>query len=94
MKMWAQVRMIASFGVLWMIVRESLVLCAVGIAVGLPAAYVGTRLLKAMLFGLEPGDPLSFIVALLAVAAVAVLASLVPAQRASAVEPVIALRTE
>src|SRR5437868_10271805 len=44
--------------VLWMVLRESLVLGAIAIAVGLPLAIAGSRLLKSMLFGLQPFDPI------------------------------------
>jgi ABC-type antimicrobial peptide transport system permease subunit len=63
--------------VLWMVIRESLVLCALGAILGLPLAIAGSRLLKAMLFGIQPGDPFTFVVALLGIAIVALAASLV-----------------
>jgi ABC-type antimicrobial peptide transport system permease subunit len=80
--------------VLWMVIRESLVLCALGAILGLPLAIAGSRLLKAMLFGIQPGDPFTFVVALLGIAIVALAASLVPARRASSVDPLVALRCE
>jgi predicted permease len=80
--------------VLWLVLRESLALCLAGVLVGLPAAIAGTRLLRSMLFGLQPFDMLTFIAALLAVVAVALAAGAVPARKASSVEPMIALRCE
>jgi predicted permease len=80
--------------VLWLVVRESLALCAAGAVVGLPAAIVGVRLLKSMLYGLQPWDPATFVLALLGIALVAVAASLIPARRAASVDPVVALRAE
>jgi ABC-type lipoprotein release transport system permease subunit len=80
--------------VLWMIIRESLVLCALGTLLGLPAALAGARLLKAMLFGLQPGDPLTLVVALVGIALVTLAASFVPAHRASSLDPMVALRCE
>ena len=80
--------------VLWMILRESLILCAIGIGVGLPLAVMGSRVLQSMLFGISPGDPLSFVIALLGVALVALLSGLLPARRASSVDPMVALRYE
>ena len=80
--------------VLWMVMRESVILSAIGILVGLPLAIAASRLLKSMLFGLTPGDPLSFTLAVAAIAIVALGASVVPARRASAVDPMIALRYE
>jgi len=80
--------------VLWLILRESLVLCAIGALVGLPAALVGARLMRSMLFGLTPGDPISVAAALLGIGVVTLAASAVPARRASSVDPMVALRTE
>ena len=77
-----------------MVMRESLILSVLGIAAGLPLAFAASRLLASMLFGLTPGDPLAFGLAVTAIALVAVGASLVPARRASAVDPMIALRYE
>jgi predicted permease len=80
--------------VLWMVLRESLVLSLIGVAVGVPLAIAGSRLLRSMLFNLSPGDPLSFIAALLAMTLIALVASAIPARRASSVDPIIALRYE
>jgi len=80
--------------VLWMILRESLVMAVVGIGVGLPLAFAGARLLKSMLFGLSPSDPLTFLLALLGIAGVALISALLPARRASSVDPMVALRYE
>ena len=80
--------------VLWMILRESLILCAIGIGVGLPVAAIGSRVLQSMLFGITPGDPLSFVIALLGVVLVALFSGLLPARRASSVDPMVALRYE
>jgi predicted permease len=80
--------------VLWMILRESVIITLAGIAVGLPLAYAGSRLLTSMLFGLTPNDPFSFGTALVAIAFVVMGASLIPARRASSVDPMVALRYE
>ncbi|HEY2907512.1 MAG TPA: ABC transporter permease [Vicinamibacterales bacterium] len=80
--------------VLWMVLRESLMLSAFGVLVGLPAAIAGARLLRSMLFNLQPGDPLTFAGALVGIALVALVASFVPARRASSVDPMVALRSE
>ena len=77
-----------------MIIRESLVLCLAGILLGLPTAIAGARLLKAMLFGLQPGDPITLMGALAAIAMIAVAASFIPARRASLLNPLVALRCE
>ena len=80
--------------VLWMIIRESLVVCALGTLLGLPAALAGARLLKAILFGLQPGDPLTLVVGLVGMALVTIAASIGPAYRASSLDPMLALRCE
>lgn len=77
-----------------MILSETSRLALVGIAVGLSAALLVTRLLRTMLFGLKSDDPVTLAGAALLLLAVALLAGLVPALRASRVEPMQALRHE
>ena len=80
--------------VLWLVLRESLLLYLAGVVIGLPAAIGVAHLLKATLFGLQPEDPLAFAAALAGIAVVALAATMVPARRASSVEPMAALRFE
>jgi predicted permease len=80
--------------VLWMVLRESLLITFLGILAGLPLAVGGARVLRSMLFGLTPADPLTFILALLGMALVVLLASYVPARQATKVDPLVALRYE
>ena len=80
--------------VLWMILRESLLVSAAGILVGAPLAFAGAKLMRSMLFGVLPGDSFSFVGALVGVILVALAASLVPVRRAVRVDPVVALRYE
>lgn len=82
------------YHVLWMILRESLLVCAAGVAVGLPAAIAGSRLLGSMLFNLSPTDPFAFLWALAGILLVTLGATFLPAQRASSVDPMVALRHE
>jgi ABC-type lipoprotein release transport system permease subunit len=77
-----------------MIVREALLPVLFGIALGIAGALTATRLVAGFLFGVAPRDPLSFVLAVSALLAVALLAAAIPARRASRVEPVIALRYE
>ncbi|HEY6445130.1 MAG TPA: ABC transporter permease [Acidobacteriaceae bacterium] len=80
--------------VLWMILRESLVLVAVGLAVGLPLAWFGSKVMASMVYKLTVHDPVSLTVAGAGVLAVALLAAWLPARRAASVEPMVALRME
>ena len=81
-------------GVLWMIVRESLALVSIGIAIGLAAAFGATRAIASMLFGLSASDPLTYAAVAVLMVIVAIVACLMPARRASKVDPMVALRTE
>jgi len=80
--------------VLLMVFGESLLVCAAGVMVGVPAAIACSRLLRSMLFNLSPGDPLAFVVAIAGIALVTLAATAVPARRASSVDPIVALRYE
>jgi ABC-type antimicrobial peptide transport system permease subunit len=79
-------------GVLWMVLKESLLLVLAGIAIGLPVTLTATRLLSASLFGVSAIDPATITAASLLMISVAALAGLVPAQKASRVDPMVALR--
>jgi predicted permease len=80
--------------VLWMVLRESLVLVGLGVMFGLPLVFATSRFLKGMLFGLAPNDSATVVSAMLALVAVAAVASYLPALRASRIEPTVALRYE
>ena len=80
--------------VLWIIARESLMLSIAGVALGLPLAIVGARLLRSFFFGLAPEDPLTLVLAVLGTCAVVAVATVIPARRATHVDPLIALRYE
>ena len=77
-----------------MVLRESLVLISSGIAIGLTGAFVLTRYLESLLYGIRPTDAVTFAGASFVVFAVAILACYVPARRATHVDPLIALRYE
>lgn len=80
--------------VLWMVLRGSLMVSAIGVLVGLPLAIGGARLLESQFFGVKPGDSRFFLAAAAGVALVALVASLIPARRAASVDPIVALRFE
>jgi predicted permease len=80
--------------VLWLIMRESLLISAIGMMVGLPLAMTCSRFLDSMLYELSPFDPLSFVVAVCAIALVGTAAAFFPAWRAAKLDPMVALRYE
>jgi ABC-type antimicrobial peptide transport system permease subunit len=79
---------------MWMVLREVLVMALLGLAVGLPAALATTRFVQSFLFEMKPNDPLALTAATLTLLAAAVLAGYGPAWRASRVDPWTALRDE
>lgn len=79
---------------LGMILREGAALAAAGVALGIAGAFVLTRFIQGMLFGVEPVDAATFVLLATSVLAVASLAALVPALRAVRVQPMAALRNE
>jgi predicted permease len=80
--------------VLRMILRESLALVGLGVALGLPAAYGSSRFIESMLFGLSPADSLTYGSVALILIVAALVACWVPARRATKVDPMVALRVE
>ena len=80
--------------VIWMVMREVLVLVAIGVVIGVGGALALTRVVQSQLFGLTPHDPLTLTLATIALALVACAAGYIPAWRASRLDPVAALRYE
>jgi len=84
----------ARSNVSWLVMREIVLLVAIGIAIGIPVTLAGSRLVANMLYGLKGTDPVSLTAAVLLLLAVAALAGYFPARRASKVDPMVALRYE
>jgi len=80
--------------VVGIVLRQTLTLLAVGVTVGVVLALATTRSAGSLLFGLRPNDPFTFAGASLLLIGVALTASFIPAQRASRVDPMVALRYE
>jgi len=80
--------------VLWTVLREVLVLAAVGLAIGVPIALGASRLLESFLFQMQPNDPGALAVAVLILLSAALVAGYGPAWRASRIRPIVALRHE
>jgi ABC-type antimicrobial peptide transport system permease subunit len=80
--------------IIWMILRESLLLVVIGMAIGVPAALGAAKLISSQLFGLNPSDPVTLVIAVVLLTLVAALAGYLPARRASRVDPLVALRYE
>jgi ABC-type antimicrobial peptide transport system permease subunit len=77
-----------------MVLKQGLTLAGAGVVVGLGTAFALTRVMEALLFGVEPVDPLTFGSVALALTVVAASASYFPARKASKVDPVVAIRCE
>jgi predicted permease len=80
--------------VVWMVLRRSLFVTLVGLVIGLTAAMGLTRLLISLLYGVSPTDPITFAGVTLLIGLVTVIASYLPARRATRVDPMVALRYE
>ena len=81
-------------GVTRMVMRETIVIVLIGVAIGLGTAFATTRLIASMLFGLIPTEPLTISLAVVVMIGVAAVSGYLPARRASKVDPMIALRYE
>ena len=79
-------------GVLWLILRETLLLAGLGVALGVPAILAAKQLISSLLYGLAPTDPLCLVGGVVVMLAVAAFAGYLPARRASRVDPMVALR--
>jgi putative ABC transport system permease protein len=80
--------------ILKMVLRQSLGLVVMGVAVGAAAALAGTRALTSLLVGISPSDPATFVAVVILLSGVVLRACWIPAQRATRVRPLVALRYE
>lgn len=80
--------------VIWMVLRDVLLLAVAGMAIGLPAAWAAAKLIESFLFRMQPNDPRALTAALLILLAAILAAGFAPARRASRIEPMAALRQE
>jgi predicted permease len=84
----------APSGVLWLVMREVIVLLAIGLAIGVPAAIGAGRFVSSQLYGIQPNDPWMAVSTIALLALVSAAAGLIPAHRASRIDPILALRYE
>jgi ABC-type antimicrobial peptide transport system permease subunit len=80
--------------VVWLVMKEVVLMVGIGFAIGLPAAWFSSRLVESLLYGIKPDDPLSIGAAMAVLAGIALLAGYLPAARAARVDPLRALRYE
>jgi ABC-type antimicrobial peptide transport system permease subunit len=80
--------------VLWLILRESLLLMLVGVAIGLPLIFGAGKWISSLLFGVKPADPTALALATALMFATGILACYIPARRAVRVNPIVVLRYE
>ena len=78
----------------WLVLREALIVVALGLVIGLPAVFGAATLATDLVFKMKPADPVSIILAMTLMLAVTATASYIPARRASRADPIAALRHE
>jgi ABC-type antimicrobial peptide transport system permease subunit len=80
--------------VLWMVLRESLDVVAIGVLIAVPLILALSRLISSQLYGVSGGDPLTICISIVLQAIIAAIATYIPARRATKVDPIVALRYE
>jgi putative ABC transport system permease protein len=80
--------------ILKLILKRGVILIGIGVVIGIPIAFAITRVVRSVLYGVSATDPMTFIVALVALSAAGFLACYIPARRALRIDPIIALRNE
>ncbi len=81
-------------GVIWLVMKEVLLLLSIGLAVGVPVAMALGRFVSAQLYGIAAGDPSTAVATIILLTVVSAAAGLIPAHRASRIDPILALRYE
>ena len=84
----------SSRSVIWMVLSDVILLASLGLSIGIPAALVGSKVVKSFLYQTEPHDPLTITVAAASLLVAAVLAGYLPARSAAKIDPMSALRHE
>ena len=80
--------------IVWMVLRQVIVMAAVGLAISVPVALGTSKFVGSLLFGMRPNDPVAIVLAVMILVAAALLAGGIPARRASQIDPMTALRHE
>lgn len=80
--------------VLSLVVRQGMALALSGVMIGLAAAFLLTRLIRSLLFGVDATDPITFAAIPLLLLLITLLATYIPAQRATRIDPMVSLRSE
>jgi macrolide transport system ATP-binding/permease protein len=80
--------------VVWMVLRDVLVLAVVGLAISVPISLGASRLVESLLFGVKPGDPVAMAAAVAVLLCAALAAGYLPARKASRIDPMTAVRHE
>jgi predicted permease len=81
-------------GILWSVMKEVMILLAIGLAIGVPSAIALGRYVSSQLYGIQPNDPWIAIATMVLLAIVSAAAGLIPASKASRIDPILALRYE
>jgi ABC-type antimicrobial peptide transport system permease subunit len=81
-------------GVIWLVMKEVLLLLAIGLAVGIPAALGLGKFVASQLYGIQERDPWTAVATVAVIAGVSAAAGMIPAHRASRIDPILALRYE